>query len=135
MINARRTKTNQKVRNATPNIYDNIKFRSKLETYIYKQLKAHNIYVEYEPLKFELVPAFKFLGKSFRAITYTPDFIGNSFIIEAKGHPNDSFPMKWKMFLWYLLNTGKEDKYRLFVVHNQKEADECIKTILNSLNK
>lgn len=124
--------TNKKVRNATPNIYDNIKFRSLLETYVYKQLKVNNIKAEYEPNKFVLVPAFTFCGKKFREITLTPDFIGDNFIIEAKGHPNDAFPMKWKMFLYHLLNNEQAKKYinhKLFIVHNHKEVDESIKRI------
>ena len=51
----RKKTTNQKVKNATPNIYDGIEFKSKLETYVYKQLKAHNLKAEYEPIKFELI--------------------------------------------------------------------------------
>lgn len=82
---------NKKVQNATENIYDGIKFKSKLETYVYKQLKAHNLNAEYEPIKFELLPSFTFCGKKIRAMTYTPDFVGNNFIIEAKGKPNDVF--------------------------------------------
>lgn len=78
--------TNKKVKNATPNIYDGIKFRSQLETYVYKQLKAHNLKAEYEPIKFELIPSFVFCGKKIRAMTYTPDFVGDNFIIEAKGN-------------------------------------------------
>lgn len=120
---------NKKVVNATPNIYDGIKFRSKLETYTYKQLKAQNIQFEYEPIKFELVPAFTFCGKKIRAMTYTPDFVGENFIIEAKGRPNDVFPYKWKWFMWSLLNKGLAEKYNLFIVHNQKEANECVKRI------
>lgn len=82
---------NKKVQNATENIYDGIKFKSKLETYVYKQLKAHNLNAEYEPIKFELLPSFTFCGKKIRAMTYTPDFVGDNFIIEAKGKPNDVF--------------------------------------------
>ncbi len=132
MMNTRRkkkTSTNKKVVNATPNTYDGIKFRSKLETYVYQQLKAHNLKADYEPIKFELVPAFEFCGKKFRAITITPDFVGENFIIEAKGHPNDAFPMKWKMFLWHLINRKEANKYKLFIVHNHKEVDECIRRI------
>lgn len=87
----RKKKENKKVRNATENVYDGITFKSKLETYVYKQLKAHNLKAEYEPIKFELIPAFTFCGKKIRAMTYTPDFVGDNFIIEAKGKPNDVF--------------------------------------------
>lgn len=41
-----------KVKNATPNIYDGIKFRSKLETYTYKKLKEANIEAGYESTHF-----------------------------------------------------------------------------------
>lgn len=121
--------SNKKVRNATPNIYDGIKFKSKLESYTYQKLKEANIEPAYEPIKFELFPSFVFLGKKFRAITLTPDFVGDNFIIECKGHPNDAFPMKWKMLLWHLLNKGEAEKYKLFIVHNHKEVDESIKQI------
>lgn len=134
----KKTTTNKKVRNATPNIYDGIKFKSKLETYVYKQLKAHNLKAEYEPIKFELVPSFTFCGKKIRPITYTPDFVGDNFIIEAKGRPNETFPIKWKLFLFSLFNKDLTDKYKLFIVHNHKETDECIKLILdyeNNCNK
>ena len=97
----RKKTTNQKVKNATPNIYDGI----------------------------ELIPAFTFCGKKIRAMTYTPDFVGDNFIIEAKGRPNDVWPYKWKWFMWSLLNKGLAEKYKLFVVHNHKETDECIRRI------
>ena len=127
---ARKTTINKKVRNATTNEYDGIKFKSKLETYVYKQLKAHNLKADYEPIKFELIPSFKFCGKTIRAMTYTPDFVGDNFIIEAKGFANETWPLKWKMFLWLLLNKGLANKYKLFVVHNHKEVDEMIKELL-----
>ena len=31
--------------------------------------------------------------------------------------------------MWYILNKGLAEKYKLFVVHNHKETDECIKQI------
>ena len=39
-------KSEGRVKNATPNIVDGIKFRSKLESYTYKKLKETNIYAE-----------------------------------------------------------------------------------------
>lgn len=125
----RKTSQNKKIKNATPNVYDGIQFKSQLETYVYKQLKAHNLKAEYEPIKFELIPSFTFCGKKIRAMTYTPDFVGDNFIIEAKGRPNDVWPYKWKWFMWSLLNKGLAEKYKLFVVHNHKETDECIRQI------
>jgi hypothetical protein len=131
MKNTKRKKSpNKKIKNATENIYDGIKFKSKLETYVYKQLKVNRIKAEYEPTKFELIPSFVFCGKKIRPMTYTPDFVGDNFIIEAKGMPNDVFPYKWKLFMWYLLNKNLAEKYKLYIVHNQKETDACINEIL-----
>lgn len=62
-------------------------------------------------------------------MTYTPDFVGNNFIIEAKGRPNDVFPYKWKLFQYNLVKSGLDEQYNLFIVHNHKEVDECIKQI------
>lgn len=119
--------TNKKVKNAQPNIYNGIKFRSKLETYTYKKLEEAKIYNEYEQNRFELIPAFTFLGKKIRAMTYLPDFVGKTFIIECKGFPNDAWPLREKLFKYKLYLTN--DQRQFFIVHSQKEVDECIKQI------
>lgn len=116
-----------KVRNATPNIYDGIKFRSKLETYTYKKLKEAKIDAEYEKHKFDLLPAFTFHGSKVRAITYLPDFVGNDFIIECKGYPNECFPLKEKLFKRLLLDILPNTMY--YVVHNQKQVDELVNNL------
>ena len=121
---------NKKIKNAQPNIYDNIKFRSKLETYTYKKLKEAQINAEYEQHRFELLPAFTFLGKKIRPITYLPDFVGNTFIIECKGFGNDTWPIREKLFKYKLFITN--DTRQFYVVKNQKEVDNCINQIKNS---
>lgn len=120
---------NKKIKNAQPNIYDNIKFRSKLETYTYKKLKEAQINAEYEQHRFELLPAFTFLGKKIRPITYLPDFVGNTFIIECKGFGNDTWPIREKLFKYKLFITN--DTRQFYVVKNQKEVDNCINQIKN----
>lgn len=117
----------QKIKNATPNILDGIKFRSKLETYTYKKLKEANISAEYEQHKYELLPAFTFNGKKYRPITYLPDFVGNNFVIECKGFPNDVFPLKAKLFNYYLYKYMPDTNY--YIVHTQKQVDELIKKL------
>lgn len=114
----------QHVKNATPNIYDGIKFRSKLETYTYKKLKENNILAEYETLHFELIPKFEYNGEKVRAMTYLPDFVGKDFIIECKGMMGDSFPLRWKIFKYTLMQSNSN--YRLFLVRNQKQVDELV---------
>ena len=62
-------------------------------------------------------------------ITYTPDFIGDKFIIETKGRPNESFPIRWKLFK--KLVTQQFPSHTLYKPQNQKECDETIELILN----
>lgn len=128
-MNKSKKKSQGKVRNATPNIYNGIKFRSKLETYTYKKLKEAGIHVEYESTHFELIPKFEYNGEKVRAMTYLPDFVGKNFIIECKGLVTDSFPLRWKIFKYYLKQENKD--YKLFLVRNQKQVDEMV----NELSK
>lgn len=128
-MNKSKKKSQGKVRNATPNIYDGIKFRSKLETYTYKKLREAGIDAEYESTHFELIPKFEYNGEKVRAMTYLPDFVGKNFIIECKGLVTDSFPLRWKIFKYYLKQENKD--YKLFLVRNQKQVDEMV----NELSK
>lgn len=123
----RRKKGNVKVKNAVPNEHDGIKFRSRLETYIYKKLKENGIDADYEKHKFVLLQSFDFHDEKIREWTYTPDFVSPKFILEAKGWGNDVWPVKCKMFKAYLV--GKGDKRPFFVVANQKEVLEAIEAI------
>ena len=114
-----------KVRNATPTEYDGIKFRSKLEMYTYKKLREARINADYEQHRFELLPAFVALsGKKYRAMTYLPDFVGKDFIIECKGFPNESWPLRKKLFEYALVRDDL--KYDFYEVHTQKEVDTLV---------
>lgn len=100
---------NRKIKNATTTIYKGIRYRSKLEVSFAKFFEKEKIKAEYEPFKLVLLPSFRYNGEAIRAITYTPDFIidycGKKFIIEVKGFPNDSYKIKKKLILKYLLDT------------------------------
>jgi hypothetical protein len=127
-------------------IYDGITFASGLEKYMYKVLKQAEIHAEYESQSFELLPSFNFKNdcierqsngkgdyinrgnKKVLNLKYTPDFIGEDFIIETKGRANDSFPLRWKLFKW--LMTLMCDKRTLYKPQSQKDCDETIKLIL-----
>jgi hypothetical protein len=61
-------------------------------------------------------------------IKYTPDFIGNDFIIETKGRANESFPMRWKLFKRLVMN--QFPNVTLYKPQNQKECDKVIELIL-----
>ena len=70
---------------------------------------------------------FEFYCKNILNIKYTPDFIGEDFIIECKGRANESFPLRWKLFKsWIALNSPG---IALFKPQNQKDCDETIKQI------
>lgn len=123
----KKKKSQGKVRNVQPNIYDGIKFRSKLETYTYKKLKEAKIFAEYESTHFELIPKFEYQGEKVRAMTYLPDFVGKDFIIECKGLMGDSFPLRWKIFKYTLMKNNSN--YKLYLVRNQKQVDALIQQL------
>ena len=125
---------------------DGIKFASGLEAYMYKALKTAKIKADYEKRTFEIFPSFKFKNKSYErqangrgsmvnrgdkkilGIKYTPDFEGKDFIIECKGRPNDTFPLRWKMFK-KLIASNKFTKCTLYKPQNQKECDDVVNLI------
>ena len=123
-------------------VYNGITFASGLEKFMYKSLKDANIDFVYEGFTFELLPSFVFENdcierqsnskgdyinrgnKKVLNLKYTPDFVGNTFIIETKGRANDSFPLRWKMFKkWMVDNNDNRTLYK-----PQCQA-ECLKTI------
>lgn len=125
----RKSTKNQKVRNATPTIVDGIQFKSKLEAYTYQRLKENNLPTNYEKVKFTILDGFRYDGRAVLPMTYTPDFTSDTFVIECKGYANESFPLRWKVFK-YFLNINKLD-YALYKPRNIKEVDKMIETILS----
>ena len=105
---------------AKKTVVDGLAFSSGLESYMYTVLKQANIEAKYEGETFELIRGFKFQNdvyercanskgdfknrgnKNIKNIKYTPDFVGKDFIIECKGRPNESFPIRWKLFKRYV---------------------------------
>jgi len=127
-------------------IVDGIEFKSGLEAYMYGVLKLHKIKAEYEGKTYILFPEFEFKvnayercangkgeyknrgNKKVLGIKYTPDFVGSDFIIECKGRPNESFPIRWKMFKRFVYYHLKD--ITLYKPQNQKECDETVNLIL-----
>jgi hypothetical protein len=130
--------------------YDGITFKSGLEKYMYKALKDANIPCEYEKHTFELLPSFIFKNdcierqanskgdfinrgnKKVLNLKYTPDFIGDGFIIETKGRANDAFPLRWKMFKY--LMTLMCDNRTLYKPQTNAECLETVRIILDKRN-
>ena len=125
--------------------YDGHTFASGLEKYMYQALTKAKIRAKYEGETFVLVNGFHFENEVYERqanskgefinrgekrilpIKYTPDFIGKDFIIETKGRPNESFPMRWKLFK--RLVTQQFPNYTLFKPQNQKECDKVIEIL------
>ena len=125
--------------------YDGVEFASGLEKYMYQALKKAKIKATYEGETFVLLNGFHFENecwerqsnskgdfknrgeKRILPIKYTPDFIGKDFIIETKGRPNESFPMRWKLFKKLVMQ--QFPNYTLFKPQNQKECDKVIEIL------
>ena len=118
-----------KIANATPLTYNKIKFKSKLEVFMYKQLRAAKIKFDYEKQTFVLIEGFTYMGKKLRPITYTPDFVlkDYSVIIETKGFMTEVFRIKMKLFKW-MLSQQKDDRL-IYTPRNQKDCLEVINKI------
>lgn len=116
---------NKKIRNANPEIYKGITFRSKLEASCAKLLDELGIEYKYEPFKIVLLPAFKYLNKSLREWAYHPDFvIFNNIIIEVKGFPNDIWGYKKKMILKYIVDHNYQ--YEFYEIKNKTQLFNLI---------
>jgi hypothetical protein len=133
---------------AKKTLVDGISFASGLEAYMYKALKEANITANYEGEKYELIQSFEFKNdvyercanskgeyknrgdKNILGIKYTPDFVGDNFIIECKGRPNESFPIRWKLFKRYVQVNLPE--FTIYKPQNQTECDITINLILQT---
>ena len=126
-------------------VCDGITFASGLEKYMYQALKKAKIKADYEGQTYTLIDGFEFKTSSYERqsngkgdfvdrgkkkilpIKYTPDFIGNRFIIECKGRANESFPMRWKLFKKFI--NRYYPHVTLYKPQNQKECDQVINLI------
>lgn len=117
-----------RVKNATAVDKYGMHFRSKLECYTYEAFTNAGIPVKYEPKHFTLLPGFEFMGEKIRPITYLPDFIGRGFVVECKGLIGDAFPLRFKLFKYYLKR--HHSKMKCYLVRNHKQVDEMIQELL-----
>jgi len=126
--------------------YDGIDFASGLEKHMYISLKDAGIKAKYEGETFVLLNGFHFENEVYERqsngkgdyknrgckrilpIKYTPDFIGEDFIIETKGRANESFPMRWKLFKKLIVS--QFPGITLYKPQNQAECQETVRIIL-----
>lgn len=129
---------NRKIKNATKIVVDGITVRSKSEAMMYELLKKTGLKFGYEDYTIILMDSFyprcwingmKKDCSKMRSITYTPDFVvyGSErlYFIEVKGFPNDTYPIKRKLLMRFLM----EKNSIFFEVHNRKEMENCINII------
>jgi|TARA_R110000787_G_scaffold156630_1_gene270515 hypothetical protein len=156
MTNKKRKPYNKKTRKRGPVVskkvsYDGINFASGLERYMYIALRKSKIKCKYEGETFVLINGFHlenevyerqanskgdFINRGSKRILpikYTPDFIGENFIIETKGRPNESFPIRWKLFK--KLVTEQFPDYTVYKPQNQIECDRTVELILEKEKK
>lgn len=145
-------KRGKQITRATKVKEDGIEFASKLELYMYKALKKARIKNQYEGETFTIINSCEFPMSSYEktkskkvlhdrgnkkllGVKYTPDFIDVQdpprFIIETKGNPNESFPIRWKLFKMHLVREGIQTN--LFMPRNQKDCDETVAILKNIL--
>lgn len=126
------------------------KYKNGLEKYCGDSLKNAGYRFEYEA-QFVLVEGFNYpsdhfksvpknkelvnvTGKKTLPIKYKPDFYlpKDKVFIETKGfvRANDSFPLRWKLFLRFLMDSGMSD-HAVFIPKNKAQVDEII-TYLNN---
>ena len=139
---------NRKIRNATPEQYENIQFKSKIEAMVYRTLIHEGFNPEYESHTYTIWEGFRptvpyytrnkkkesILNlKKLINITYTPDFYmeykGLKIIIEVKGQVNDVFPYKFKMFRKHIEGMPDKNNYLNFEVFTKKQLLEFIEII------
>lgn len=136
-------------------LYNDILFDSKLEVSIYKYLCKKGIVFKYNAKSFELQKGFKptipfFIRGTDRKthrnvfkldntkvqnISYTPDFIlyldgGIEIILEAKGKPNERYPIVKKLFRKLLERKKNKDKLYFAEVKSVRETEQLL-TIIN----
>ena len=146
MVRRKRIKGEGKIRNARKHSFKEIEFRSALELYCYKQLSKYNIPFSYEPYKITLIPSFEHSmtwiepnskkemvdsKQKMLPMTYTPDFVGDGWIIECKGYQADDVWQKKSKWIKYTL---RESNIYFLVPSTQKQVDWCVNYILQVCN-
>lgn len=133
--------------------YKGINYKSTLERNMAIALEGAGIEFEYEPTTYMIMDGFFFPLESYERtstgkgdmvdrgqkkvlpIKYTPDFVGEDFIIETKGYANETFPRTWKMFKKYLTDNNAPSYLVLYKPQKISECNEVVKLIKQKRNE
>ena len=137
---------NKKIKNATPAVLNDLKFKSSIEKTIYKALIEQGINPAYESYTYILSEGFRptkvfyvrgvtkgfhYEMKPVSNITYTPDFTftlnGIFVIIEVKGFENDTFYIKKNLFRKYLETWNTPVMF--FEIRTKKELLQALNVV------
>lgn len=118
-------KTKYKSRKITVDGYtfDSIDESKYYQALLIKKAKDEIINFEMQP-KFILIPGFKKQGKTYRSMTYTPDFLiyhldGAEELIDIKGFSTQQGELRYKLFNYFY-----QDKKLTWLARNLKFGDK-----------
>ena len=103
-------------------------FRSTLEAQTAKTLDAMGIPYQYEERKIELLEGFRtpFQKDKVRSVTYTPDFMIGSVMLECKGFETPEWRLKKKLLFKWLQENEPETIF--YQIH------DCRKSLVQALD-
>lgn len=146
MIRKKREKSKGKmIVRANKTTVDGIQFASALESKMYRLLKEAGMRFGYESVNYTVLEGFVYSTDCYEKyqkrnpemtdrrnvlkVGFTPDFVGENeeYIIEVKGRPNESFPLRWKMFK--ALMQQREKPPLLFKPSTTKECEQVIQIL------
>lgn len=125
--------------------FKGVNYKSSLEKNMAMLLDAAGIEFQYEPESFKVIESFNFPidsyerqangkgdminrgNKKVQAVSYTPDFIGDGFIIETKGYANETFPLRWKLFKKMIVDNI--DAFPNITLYKPQKISECEKVV------
>lgn len=132
--------------------FKGINYKSSLEKNMAMCLDSAGIEFEYESMHINVLEGFQFGFKSYErqsngkgefenrgekkvlGIVYTPDFVGDGFIIETKGYANETFPMRYKLFKKWLTSNFKPGDMVIYKPQNKAECQKVVELILQNQN-
>lgn len=139
--------------------YGATEYKSDLEAYAARALTDNRIPFGYECATFTVMPSFACTCPTYaqlrkptngrpakfdlqrskvEPITYTPDFVNiddetkTGWVMETKGLPNESFPLRFKLFKKFLTDNGY--RLTLFIPRTKGQIVQCVE-IIKELNK
>lgn len=111
-------------------VVNGVKFDSKLEYYLYGYLKLINADFDFQH-RITLVEAFRFNGKTIRAVTMLVDFVirkdGKTYYVDTKGFATEVAKIKYKM-----LKNKLKDEENVDVVwlSDKKQVNQFINNLI-----